>query len=177
MAMLDNLRSRNPDPKAAEAPRPARSAPESAPRVYDDDVLAQFQRFKDLQTETARLQADCDEWRRRALAAESECTRLQARSEEDRRLAEAELDRLDARRQSEVKALTAELDYHKGELTRVITLANAGASVFLRILDQGRPAAAADAAARVGLAAIADAIDKPAEPQPQPLAQPEYPQG
>lgn len=149
-----------PKPPAPRAPMP-RAANVPPVRVYDDDVLAQFQRFKDLQVENDHLTAEVEAWRRRALDAEAECKRLEIRIEHDRRQAEQDLAKRDDEHAAKLGTISADLDFQKSENVRVTTLAQAGASVFLQILDLKHKAApAADAAGKAGLAAIADELGK-----------------
>jgi len=144
---------------AAPMPRAANLPPA---KVYDDDVLAQLQRWKDLQTENEALKAEAEEWRRRALSAEGEVRRLEMRLEQDRTQAAQDLAKHDEDHARKLKAVTDELDFQKGECVRVTTLAQAGASVFLQILDLKQKApTAVDNVGAAGLAAIAAELDKP----------------
>ena len=131
-------------------------------KIYDDDVLAQLQRWKDLQTDNEALKAEVEEWRRRALSAEGEVRRLEMRLAQDHEQAEQDLVKRDRDHAAKLGTVTAELDFQKGECVRVTTLAQAGASVFLQILDLKQKAApTADVAGTVGLAAIVAELDKP----------------
>lgn len=148
-----------PRPNKAPLPRAANLPPA---KIYDDDVLAQLQRWKDLQTENEALTLEVEEWRRRALSAEGEVRRLEMRVEQDRRQAEQDLAKQADMYSHKLKTVGDELDFQKGECVRVNTLAQAGATVFLQILDfRHKPAPSADAAGTVGLAAIAAELDKP----------------
>src|SRR6187200_1835624 len=107
--------------------KPATSMPRAAnlppAKIYDDDVLAQLQRWKDLQSENETLKLEVEEWRRRALSAEGEVRRLEMRLEQDREQAEQDLVKRDRDHAAKLRAVTDELDFQKGECVRVTTLA------------------------------------------------------
>ena len=73
MSVIENMRRRN-EPASPPMPRVANVPPA---RVYDDDVLAQLQRWKDLQVESDRLRSEMEDWRRQALDAQREVKRLE----------------------------------------------------------------------------------------------------
>jgi len=175
MTMLNSMRRSEPKlPKANNVPAPRAPAPQPAVTpMYDEEVLRVAQRDFDQKRLIQQLEAERDEWRRKALSAEAECRRLEARIEQDTKAHDDAVARLTEDRDRRIDELTARRDEYKLKLARfetrigvqgraVIDLANSISKTILETMDdlQGEKGAP-DIAGSVGLAAIADAIEDP----------------
>jgi hypothetical protein len=176
MSVIENMRRRN-EPHKVEMPRAANVPPA---RVYDDDVLQQLQRWKDLQIENDRLRAESDDWRREALDAQREVKRLEGRLAQDGKAHEEAITKLADERDRKIDGLTQERDVYKVKLgqfeTKVVlqaqsvldlagSVSNLAGSVsgklgeLLEEMRKERGGGAPDVAGSLGLAAIAEAIE------------------
>lgn len=167
MSVIENMRRRN-EPANPPMPRVANVPPA---RVYDDDVLAQLQRWKDLQVESDRLRSEMEDWRRQALDAQREVKRLEMCIERDAETYSQAMAKLTADRDCKVEQLTEQRDVYRDKITRFATkfgvqgkgvidlAASVGNFVRESLTDlQAEGDAAPDRAGKVGLAAIADEI-------------------
>lgn len=185
MSVIENMRRRN-EPNKVEMPRVANMPP---PRVYDDDVLAQLQRWKDLQVENDRLKIEIDDWRRQALDAQREVKRLEMRMAQDAKAHEEAMAKLADERDRRIAELTQERDIYKVRLgqfeTKVVlqaqgvldlasSVSNLASSVsakmgeLLEEMRKERGGTVSNDAGTIGLAAIAEAIEQPAIEPPLP---------
>lgn len=185
MSVMENMRRKNKPPAPAEqgqrfpdmppAPRmPAPPAP-MAP-VYDEEVLRVAQRDYENRRLITQLEAERDEWRRKALSAEGECRRLEMIIGQDKRSHEDAMARLTYDRDRKVEELTQRRDDYKLNLARfetklgiqgkaILDLANSISKTVLETMDElkGEKGSTSDVAGTVGLAAIADAISNDPE--------------
>lgn len=176
MSVLENMRRRN-EPNKVEMPRVANVPPV---RVYDDDVLQQLQKWKDLQVENDRLKVELDDWRRQALDAQREVKRLEGRLAQEGKAHEEALAKVGNERDRKIAELTQERDVYKVKLgqfeTKVVlqaqgvldlasSVSNLASSVstkmgeLLEEMRKERGGAHTDAGT-IGLAAIANAIEE-----------------
>jgi len=183
MPMLDNIRRSNskgdhqmPEPKmprpTAMPPAPTMPAPRALERVYDEEVLRRYQNDLDRERMVVQLESDRDDWRRKALAAQDECRRLEQRLAQQDKAHQEAMTRLTEDRDRKVDELTARRDEYKLRLTRfetklgvqgqaVLDLANAVSKTLLEIMDEVKgERGTTDVAGSVGLAAIADAVEE-----------------
>jgi hypothetical protein len=178
MSMIDTMRARNSKnsgdskqlPRAPTMAAPPAPAP--AP-YYDEEVLRVAQRDFDNKQMIVRLEAERDEWRRKCLAIEEDNKRLQERLDRDREAHATEIDKLADQRDRKIEELTQQRDEFKLKLTRfetkivmiadaLIKLANHTSEMTTKLLDEiRREQGATDVAGKIGLAAIADAIEEP----------------
>jgi hypothetical protein len=147
--------TRMPMPRPATMP-PTRNLP-PPPEIFDPEVLRIVQADYDRKRKITELESERDDWRRQALDAKQEIQRLEMRLVREQQEADATLRKEREDHDGVVGRLMQERDVLKAEVTRVITCAQAGASVFLQILDDGkRPVTTA--ADRAGLAAVAEEL-------------------
>lgn len=184
MPMLDNVRRANskgelkmPEPKmprASSLPPTPVALPE---RIYSEEVLSFLQQNADNKRMIVQLEADRDEWRRKAIAADAECHRLETRLAQQEKAHLEAVAKLTEDRDRRVDDLTAARDEYKLRLARfetkitvqgkaVIDLANSISKTILETMDElkgerGTP----DVAGSIGLAAIADAIEEDSIPR------------
>jgi predicted RNase H-like nuclease (RuvC/YqgF family) len=166
-------------PKAMSLQTPA---PAPLERIYKKEVLDHLQQFADTKEMVAQLEAERDEWRRKAIAAQDDCRRLEARIETDDRAHEQMVAKLTEDRDRKIEELTARRDDYKLQLARlktkiglqgkaVMDLARSVSATILETMnelkdEQGEQ----DTAGAVGLAAIADAIGEDEQPLPRMFA-------
>jgi hypothetical protein len=178
MSMIDTMRARNSKnsgdskqlPRAPTMAAPPAPAP--AP-YYDEEVLRVAQRDFDNKRMIIQLEGERDDWRRKALAAQDECHRLEMRIAQDTKAHEEAIARLTEDRDRKIDELTARRDEYKLALARfetkigvqgkaVIDLANSISKTILETMDDLKgEKGAPDVAGAAGLAAIADAIEEP----------------
>ena len=168
MSVIESMRRRN-DPTPS-MPRVANVPPA---RVYDDDVLQQLQRWKDLQVENERIRAEMEDWRRQALDAQREVKRLETVVARDAAAHADAISKLTADRDRKVEQLTEQRDVYRDKITRFATkfgvqgkgvidlAASVGNFVRESLTElQAEGGTAPDVAGTVGLAAIAEAVER-----------------
>jgi hypothetical protein len=177
MSVIDAMRARNSkssgESKAVLPRAPTVPAPAPAP-YYDEEVLRVAQRDFDNKRLIVQLEGERDDWRRKALAAEAECRRLDARLAQEGHAYEKRMISLAEDRDRKIDELTVARDAYKVALARfetkigvqgkaVLDLANGISRILLETMDdlKNEKGEKGDVAGSVGLAAIADAIDPP----------------
>lgn len=188
MPLLDNARRNSkgdhkmPEPKMPRAlsiptEPPVAQQPE---RIYSEDVLNFLQQNADNKHRIVELEAERDDWRRKALAAQDECRRLEVRMGQDTKTQEQALARLTTDRDRRLDELTAARDEYKLRLARfetkigvqgkaVIDLANSISKTILETMDELKgERGGSDVAGSAGLAAIADVLEQEALEPPMP---------
>jgi hypothetical protein len=159
-----------PEVKMPRAPNVP--APQPVERIYSEEVLSFLQQNADNKRMIVQVEAERDEWRRKALAADAECRRLEARIAMDANNHEQAIAKLTLDRDFRIEELTARRDDYKLALARfetkiavqgkaVIDLANSISKTILETMDElkgerGTP----DVAGTVGLAAIAEIAEQ-----------------
>lgn len=164
MTML-NMRKNDPKlPKATNMPPPPPRGPSTNHETYSEEAMRAAQRHLDQVAEIARLADEVEEWRRRALMAEAEIKRLEVSAQSERTAIQQEVANMADQRDSAVAKLTNEVDALKTELNHVESHLIIGSKIFLQALDYKRSKQPETEASKLGLAAIADELDKPIEP-------------
>jgi hypothetical protein len=108
-------KTENKMPKAPGIPAPT---PEPQPlRNFDPAALNFAQRIIDTEAELERLRVSVDEWRAKALAAEEDVRRLDARIQQDRKTYEEHITKITDKHDREVAQLSATRDRDVDRLT------------------------------------------------------------
>jgi hypothetical protein len=181
MSLMNTRKQQAPAMPEVKMPRgtPNVPAPQPVERVYHEEVLSFLQQNADNKRMIVQVEAERDEWRRKALGADAECRRLEARIAMDANNHEQAIAKLTLDRDFRIEELTARRDDYKLALARfetkiavqgkaVIDLANSISKTILETMDElkgerGTP----DVAGAVGLAAIADAVERDNIPIPR----------
>ncbi|SRR6266576_563071 len=177
--MLMNRKDEPKLPKVMPMPTPPRMPPTrnltSPPEIFDPEVLRIVQADYDRKRKITELESERDDWRRQALDTKKEVERLELRLVHEQQEAGQALRKEREDHDGVVGRLMQERDALKSEVTRVITCAQAGASVFLQILDDGKRQTPSEVD-KAGLAAVADELMKDALPHVVTAGPRDYPQ-
>lgn len=138
---MPNIMRRNgepkmPMPKASNVPAPSRAPAPSAVTpmpMYDEEVLRVAQRDYDNRRLIVELEAERDDWRRKALSAEAECRRLEMRNDQDARAHDEAIARLTTDRDRKIEEFTQRRDEYGHQLTKLNTKINIQGAQLLEL--------------------------------------------
>lgn len=152
--MPNNNQRRDQVPKVTQMPAPP---PQARPnrhseQAYAEEALRVAQRSIDQAAEIDRLGQELEEWRRRAMMAESEIKRLEKR--------EGDLQAMLERRTNE---LTDERDSYRGKLNHLVAQFHTAGAIILKCLE----AAQGVSGPQINLTTLANEIEKVAEQEAQ----------
>ena len=134
-------------PKVTQLPEPPRR--NTTESVYSEEALRVAQRDIDQRDEIHRLGTECEDWRRRALMAESEIKRLEKRSAD-----------LEGALERQAEKLTFERDTAQRKLNNVVSQFHAAGAIILQCLN------AADtetSGGQVNMGALARELEPPTD--------------
>ena len=134
-------------PKVTNMPAPPPQArPNRAVQdAYADEALRAAQRHIDQVQEIDRLGQELEEWRRRAMMAESEIKRLEKREQDLLRMLEEQTNRL-----------TDERDNYRMKLNDIMAQFHTAGAIILKCIEAGNGATASP----VSMTLLANQIDK-----------------